>query len=325
VLTVQRWGETTGPLARRAAGLIAGLVANEESPVVVAACQGNSLGSVQEVAQVKRATQYDNVRFTADNIKSAASRLADGLRDAVELKLGLASVTDDKTEWHHDSLSEWYGAYRDHPKNAYLSLSAVMPKEPLKDLRAMIVAVHGSVTNVTVAADDRGAIQGVFDVFESSKATAALPLPAPPPPPEPTPVTVFIGHGRNPEWRDIKDALVDKHGYRVEAYEVGARAGHTIRDILDEMMTKSSFALLVMTAEDETADGDMRARQNVIHEAGLFQGRLGFARAVAVVENGVEVLSNLDGVQQIRFPRGHVASAVGEILATLRREFGDRR
>jgi predicted nucleotide-binding protein len=91
------------------------------------------------------------------------------------------------------------------------------------------------------------------------------------------------------------------------------------------MLGSSTFALLVMTAEDETADGDARARQNVVHEAGLFQGKLGFNRAIAVVENGVEVFSNLDGVQQIRYDKGNVRSTFGEILATLRREFGDRR
>jgi predicted nucleotide-binding protein len=80
-----------------------------------------------------------------------------------------------------------------------------------------------------------------------------------------------------------------------------------------------------MTAEDESAEGDARARQNVVHEAGLFQGKLGFNRAIAVVESGVEVFSNLDGVQQIRYDKGNVKATFGEILATLRREFGDRR
>ncbi len=87
-------------------------------------------------------------------------------------------------------------------------------------------------------------------------------------------------------------------------------------------MDRSTFALLVMTAEDLQADGDERARQNVVHEAGLFQGRLGFDRAIAVVEEGVEVFSNLDGIQQIRFSRGKIEETYGHVLATLRREFG---
>jgi len=50
------------------------------------------------------------------------------------------------------------------------------------------------------------------------------------------------------------------------------------------MMNHAGIALLVLTAEDETADGKEVARQNVVHEAGLFQGRLGFARAIILLE-----------------------------------------
>jgi predicted nucleotide-binding protein len=115
--------------------------------------------------------------------------------------------------------------------------------------------------------------------------------------------------------------LQDKHGITIEAYETGARAGHTIRDILEEMASKSSFAILIMTGEDEQADGALRARQNVIHEAGLFQGRLGFPRAILLIEEGVDLFSNVEGVQYIRFSKGNIKETFGEILATLRREF----
>jgi hypothetical protein len=50
-----------------------------------------------------------------------------------------------------------------------------------------------------------------------------------------TSVVIFVGHGRSQLWRDLKDHLQDKHGYTIEAYETGARSGHCIRDILEEM------------------------------------------------------------------------------------------
>jgi hypothetical protein len=37
------------------------------------------------------------------------------------------------------------------------------------------------------------------------------------------------------------------------------------------------------------------------------------------------MLSNLDGVQQIRFSKGNIAGVYGDVIATLRREFGDVR
>ncbi|AWV06741.1 hypothetical protein C9I47_1023 [Lysobacter maris] len=112
-----------------------------------------------------------------------------------------------------------------------------------------------------------------------------------------------------------------KHQYEVEAYEVGSRSGHTIRDILTSMIKKSSFAFLVMTGEDETADGRLHARQNVVHEAGLFQGALGFDRAIVMLEDGTEAFTNIDGIQQIRFPKGNIRDTFGDALAVLKREF----
>jgi predicted nucleotide-binding protein len=141
--------------------------------------------------------------------------------------------------------------------------------------------------------------------------------------PPPEPATVFIGHGHSSAWRDLKAHLDEQLGYRVEAYETGARAGHTIRDILESMPSKSSFAMLVITAEDKWQEGTSRTREKVIHDVGLFQGRLGFDRALVAIENGVEPFSHLQGIHQLQFRRGNIREIYGEVLATLRREFSD--
>lgn len=126
-------------------------------------------------------------------------------------------------------------------------------------------------TTLIVEAKTRGEIENVFELFEENHSQSVVPNEKE----IKTPV-IFIGHGGSSLWRDLKDHLTDKHDYKIEAYETGARAGHKIRDILDEMANKSSFAILVMTGEDEDKYGKLKARPNVIHEIGLFQGRLGF-------------------------------------------------
>jgi predicted nucleotide-binding protein len=132
---------------------------------------------------------------------------------------------------------------------------------------------------------------------------------------------VFIGHGASQQWRDLKDHLKELHHFDVVAYETGARAGHTIRDTIESMLNETSFAILVMTGEDEQPDGTLRARQNVVHEIGLFQGRLGFTKAVVLLEEGTEEFSNINGVNQIRFPKGAIRQTFGDVLAVLKREF----
>jgi predicted nucleotide-binding protein len=86
------------------------------------------------------------------------------------------------------------------------------------------------------------------------------------------------------------------------------------------MLDAAAIAFLVMTGEDEQTDGKIRARMNVIHEAGLFQGRLGFTKAIIVLEEGCEEFSNIQGLGQIRFPKGNIKAAFEEIRQVLERE-----
>jgi hypothetical protein len=220
----------------------------------------------------------------------------------------------DSSDWQLDTEEEFFSDYRRSAAGAVYQLG-----RPGHSLR--LQAFPRSVT-VGVKAPTRHEIEAVFAIFEQASERCRLPKLPEPPQEEVRPV-IFIGHGQSQLWRDLKDHLHEKHGYQVSAYEIGARAGHAVRDALEDMLAKSSFALLVMTAEDEMADGKVRARQNVVHEAGLFQGRLGFRRAVVLLEAGAEEFSNIHGIEQIRFSRGAIKETFGDVLATIRREFPD--
>lgn len=97
-------------------------------------------------------------------------------------------------------------------------------------------------------------------------------------------------------------------------------AGVTNIARLLEMLDAAAIAFIILTAEDEQKDGKMQARMNVIHEVGLFQGRLGFSRAVVMLEEGCEEFSNIQGLGQIRFPRGRIDAAFEEVRRVLERE-----
>lgn len=131
---------------------------------------------------------------------------------------------------------------------------------------------------------------------------------------------VFIGHGRSPLWRELKDFLVDRLHLPVEEFNREAVAGTTTSQRLHEMLANASFAFLVMTAEDEHADATVHARENVVHEIGLFQGRLGMRKAIILLEEGCAEFSNIHGLSYIPFPRGHVSAVYEEIRRVLERE-----
>ena len=131
---------------------------------------------------------------------------------------------------------------------------------------------------------------------------------------------VFIGHGRSHAWRDVKDFVQDRLKLPWDEFNRVPVAGVTNIARLSEMLDAAAIAFLVMTAEDERADGAVQARMNVVHEAGLFQGRLGFTRAIVLLEEGCEQFSNIEGLGQIRFPQGNISAAFEEIRRVLERE-----
>ena len=59
---------------------------------------------------------------------------------------------------------------------------------------------------------------------------------------------------------------------------------------------------------------------NVVHEAGMFQGRLGFTKAILLLEDGCKEFTNIQGLGQIRFPKGQVCSTFEELRRVLERE-----
>lgn len=131
---------------------------------------------------------------------------------------------------------------------------------------------------------------------------------------------VFIGHGRSPLQKDFKDFIQDRLGLLWDEFNRVPVAGITNIARLSQMLDDASIAFLVMTAEDEQADGKMHARMNVIHEAGLFQGKLGFTKAIVILEEGCEEFSNIQGLGQIHFPKGNIKAVFEEVRQVLERE-----
>jgi len=116
--------------------------------------------------------------------------------------------------------------------------------------------------------------------------------------------TVFIDHGGNEDCRELSTFIGDRLNLKWDKFNREPTAGLSIKERLDSMLNQANFAFLVMTAEDQHQDNELHARENVIHEIGLFQGRLGFKRAIILLEDGCQEFSNIHGIGQIRFPKG---------------------
>lgn len=261
---------------------------------------------------MEKSKRYQYALFPAEVLREALNKyFPNGNEDKDQrCSYRLSNATE---TWDYDDEEEFFADYR----KSHID-SSIRKSNNSKSLNVRYSNYYGGSTVVSVEGKKRSDIESVFEIFEKNYKNSMI---------EPrvedklNKIVIFIGHGHSTQWRDLKDHLSDKHGFKIEAYETGARAGHTIRDILDDMSSKSSFALLVMTGEDEDKDGKLRARQNVIHEIGLFQGRLGFNRAIILLEKDTDEFSNLQGIDQIRFSKNNIKETFGEILAIIKREF----
>lgn len=131
---------------------------------------------------------------------------------------------------------------------------------------------------------------------------------------------IVIGHGGSNDWRELKDFITDRMNLKPDEFNRVAVAGLAIVERLCQMLDSAAVALLVMTAEDEMIDSTAQPRMNVVHEAGLFQGRLGFNRAIVLLEEGCAEFSNIHGLGQIRFPKRRISACFEEVRRVLERE-----
>lgn len=267
---------------------------------------------------MEKTTKFNDKKFSVATLRGAVSIFEELFGTPSFSSLALS---DGDNRYTFDSIDELFDAYRRNTVSS-CTLSATFVEQPAageypgddKLRHNMYISFFSGDTSVSVTSNNRVNIERIISKFHDSsefELTNGIRIRKP---------RIFIGHGGSKEWRDLNDHLRDKHGYETVAYESGTRAGHAIRDILESMAKQSSMAFLVLTGEDQTEHG-LRARQNVIHECGLFQGRLGFDKAILLVERGVELASNFDGLQQLRFDKGRINEVFGDAVAIIKREF----
>ena len=269
---------------------------------------------------MKKKKEYPLVKFTPKIIDQAVKEMSIAVQSEI-VTPSYMRVKKEFESWNFDNLSEFYSDYQDNLIESGTITFYFNNRDEELEMSFSIYGTLGSQTSISVNASNREIIERVLLVFDNSEKECKIP--EPPTPPWESQVKIFIGHGNDPIWNEIRHHLHDKHNFRVNAYETGARAGHEIRDVLEEMLSDSSFAILIFTGENIDAEGKRHPRENVIHELGLFQGKLGSKRAIVLLEAGVERFSNIEGVQYIPFKKESISATISEILATLKREFAN--
>ncbi len=120
------------------------------------------------------------------------------------------------------------------------------------------------------------------------------------------PRRVFVTHGRAQDWRAVKDYIESDVKLRTAELAQQPNLGRTVIEKLLDAADECDSAVIVMTGDDVTEQGEARVRENVMHEIGFFQGRYGRNRVILMHEDNVNVPTNLSGVVYSSFPSGRV-------------------
>jgi len=128
---------------------------------------------------------------------------------------------------------------------------------------------------------------------------------------------VFISHGRTDDWREVQ-AYVERD-LAIKTLELAQEPsqGRTVLQKLEEESSRCNYAVIVMTGEDRDAEGNARARENVLHEIGYFQGKFGLSAVCVLHEEGTSLPSNIGGLVYVPFTRGQVQSTFSVLAREL--------
>ncbi|CAM3740561.1 CD-NTase-associated protein 12/Pycsar effector protein TIR domain-containing protein [Deinococcus saxicola] len=129
---------------------------------------------------------------------------------------------------------------------------------------------------------------------------------------------VFISHGRSEDWRKVENYIFKTLEIPTLELAQQSNKGRTIFQKLIDESDQCSYAVIIMTGDDLTTDEQLRARENVIHEIGYFQGKYGPSRVCLLHEESVNIPTNLQGIVYIPFPKDYIEVAFGGLTNELK-------
>lgn len=131
---------------------------------------------------------------------------------------------------------------------------------------------------------------------------------------------VFLVHHESPYLDIVRNFIQEDCGLRV--YEISsadiATSGFTT--LLGEQLPRCGFAVCLLGKSEAMADGRARADQNVVYQAGFFQGKYGFGRVALLTEEGCDGFSNIAGIVRLDFPSSQVDTTFIDLQRMLQRE-----
>lgn len=132
------------------------------------------------------------------------------------------------------------------------------------------------------------------------------------------PQRIFISHGSSKDWMQVQNYI--EKDLEIDTLELAQEPnkGRTVLQKLNEESDKCSYAVVVMTGDDVISDGEIRARENVMHEIGFFQGKYGLEKVCLLYEEGTKIPSNIHGLVYVPFRQNIINATFGSLSRELK-------
>jgi len=215
-------------------------------------------------------------------------------RDIDALRSRVGQWRDYNRTWLDKNLG---GEAAEEYKNASTHAYFGRPDDPATDLRYLREDIQSEIAKLQSIHDRLGLWLPEDNTMSPASSTSPSSLDAP----------IFIVHGSDTlraerVARTVKEAT----GREMIILREQANLGQTLIEKFEQHAAKASYAIIVLTPDDEGGRKDQtthnpRARQNVIFEMGYFYGILGRSRVSALLHPGVEKPSDIDGIIYIHF------------------------
>ncbi|QSQ25172.1 nucleotide-binding protein [Pyxidicoccus parkwayensis] len=255
-------------------------------------------------------------------------QIADKLKLPVEKVLPIARLLEDQPwGWANPgggSEQGWYVIVRDNDIQHFMGVRSWEEYVRIRDQRS---PMHALVPEDTLGFDMsladspqeavRAAVRAAVALVPDGASSANQPTVSARAQPK-----VFLGHGHSHLWRALKDFLQAELQLDPVEFNSATIVGQHIVQRLNDILGECKLAFLVMTPELEVMDEGTRsrhARQNVIHEIGLFQGRLGFEKTIILRQQDCAEFSNNAGVVYIEFPPGKIEACFEHVRRVVRK------
>ena len=111
---------------------------------------------------------------------------------------------------------------------------------------------------------------------------------------------IFIVHGHDDALKQEVARIIEKQGLEAIILSEQANGGKTIIEKIEENADVGA-AICLFTKDDygrakDASEDKLRARQNVVFEAGYFMGKLGRGNVIIVADKDLELPSDMQGV-----------------------------